>query len=145
MYLTGKPVRIWKVIKPLPLVFMAAPNWSRKDLCLKGGITSVARHPERNEIVIGGSDGVPKVYRMFRETARRIGDDANLIRRLPPMQGRVFSMISVAVVGCTAVSISAAGVIAEVVPVNVMYAGTAVLAAGTGAVGWLIREFRELK
>jgi MFS family permease len=61
------------------------------------------------------------------------------------MQGRVFSMISVAVVGFTAVSISAAGLIAEVVPVNVMYAGTAVLAASTGAVGWLIKEFRNLE
>ncbi len=35
---------------------------------LKGGITVVARHPSRDEIVIGGADGVPKVYRMFRQT-----------------------------------------------------------------------------
>ena len=56
---------------------------------LKGGIASVARHPQRDEIVIGGADGVPKVYRVFRQTPRRIGDDANLIRRLPAMTGRV--------------------------------------------------------
>ncbi|HHK40822.1 MAG TPA: hypothetical protein ENJ50_00260, partial [Planctomycetaceae bacterium] len=59
---------------------------------LKGGIQSVARHPTRNEIIIGGSDGVPKVYRVFRETPRRIGDDANLIRRLPPLKGRIFAV-----------------------------------------------------
>ena len=59
---------------------------------LQGGIQAVARHPERDEIVIGGSDGVPKVYRVFRQTARRIGDDANLIRRLPRMKGRVFAV-----------------------------------------------------
>lgn len=58
---------------------------------LAGGLTSVARHPERDEILIGGADGIPKVYRVFRETRRQIGDDANLIRRLPQMPGRIFS------------------------------------------------------
>ena len=42
--------------------------------------------------MVGGSDGTPKVYRIFRETARKIGDDANLIRKLPAMRGRVFSV-----------------------------------------------------
>ncbi|QDT39260.1 DUF1549 domain-containing protein [Stratiformator vulcanicus] len=59
---------------------------------LKGGILAVAAHPERNEIVIGGSDGTPKVYRMFRQTKRVIGDDANLIRTLPSLPGRVFAI-----------------------------------------------------
>ncbi len=59
---------------------------------LKGGIQSVARHPTRDEIVIGGSDGIPKVYRMHRLTNRAIGDDANIIRELPAMKGRVFSV-----------------------------------------------------
>ncbi|MBI1370267.1 MAG: DUF1549 domain-containing protein [Planctomycetes bacterium] len=56
---------------------------------LKGGILAVARHPHRDEIVIGGSDGMPKVYRVFRQTNRVIGDDANVIRELPEMRGRV--------------------------------------------------------
>lgn len=59
---------------------------------LKGGINSIARHPERDEIVVGGSDGVPKVYRVFRITARKIGDDSNLIKSLQPMTGRVFGV-----------------------------------------------------
>ena len=59
---------------------------------LKGGLTSVARHPTRDEILIGGSDGIPKVYRIFRETPRKIGDDANLIGAFEPMPGRIFSV-----------------------------------------------------
>src|SRR6185437_7968927 len=43
---------------------------------LKGGIQAVARHPKRDEIVVGGADGVPRVYRVFRQTARVIGDDS---------------------------------------------------------------------
>lgn len=56
---------------------------------LKGGIGTVARHPEREEILVGGSDGAPKIYRMFRQVARKIGDDSNLIRKYPVMHGRV--------------------------------------------------------
>ncbi|MFO0908575.1 MAG: DUF1549 domain-containing protein [Isosphaeraceae bacterium] len=59
---------------------------------LKGGIGALARHPQRDEIVMGGSDGEPKVYRIFRQVTRVIGDDSNLIRQLPAMPGRVFSV-----------------------------------------------------
>ena len=56
---------------------------------LKGGVSSVSRHPSRNEIFIGGADGIPKIYRIFRETARVIGDDANKIAFLEEMPGRI--------------------------------------------------------
>ncbi|QDT52690.1 WD domain, G-beta repeat [Caulifigura coniformis] len=59
---------------------------------LKGGLQTVARHPRRNNILIGGSDGVPRVYRMERVTNRVIGDDANLIRRFPAIPGRIFGV-----------------------------------------------------
>ncbi len=59
---------------------------------LKGGIAAVARHPKRDEIVIGGADGVPKIYRMHRETKRVIGDDSNLIRIMPAMSGRIWNI-----------------------------------------------------
>lgn len=59
---------------------------------LKGGIQSVARHPKRDEILMGGSDGVAKLYRVFRQTVRVIGDDSNLIRVFEPMKGRVHSV-----------------------------------------------------
>ncbi len=58
---------------------------------LKGGIAAVTRHPVKDEILVGGSDGVPQIYRMIRQTARRIGDNANLIRQFPAMQGRIWS------------------------------------------------------
>ncbi|MCA8985040.1 MAG: DUF1553 domain-containing protein [Planctomycetaceae bacterium] len=59
---------------------------------LKGGLACVARHPQRDEILVGGADGVPRTYRMQRLTKRVIGDDANLVRELPPLKGRVFSV-----------------------------------------------------
>ncbi len=59
---------------------------------LKGGLAAVARHPERDEILVGGSDGVPRTYRMHRETKRVIGDDSNLVRELPALKGRIFSV-----------------------------------------------------
>ena len=59
---------------------------------LKGGIASVVRHPERDEVIIGGADGIPKAYRMNRITKRVIGDDANLVRVFPKMAGRIQSI-----------------------------------------------------
>lgn len=56
---------------------------------LRGGINSVASHPSRDEIVVGGSDGIPKVYRIFRDVERKIGDDSNLVRELPGIPGRI--------------------------------------------------------
>jgi WD40 repeat protein len=59
---------------------------------LKGGLQSVARHPKKDELLIGGSDGTPKIYRMHRQMKRVIGDDFNLIRTFEPMPGRIFSV-----------------------------------------------------
>ncbi|MDB6172941.1 MAG: repeat protein [Chthoniobacteraceae bacterium] len=59
---------------------------------LRGGIHAVARHPKRDEILIGGADGVPQAYRVFRTTARKIGDDATHIRQFPAMEGRIYSV-----------------------------------------------------
>ena len=59
---------------------------------LKGGLAAVARHPKRDEIVIGGSDGEPKLYRVFRQTVRVIGDDSNMIREFPSLPGRICSV-----------------------------------------------------
>ncbi len=59
---------------------------------LKGGLSALARHPQRDEFLVGGADGVPQVYRVFREVDRKIGDNSNLIRRFPAMEGRVFAV-----------------------------------------------------
>ena len=59
---------------------------------LKGGIQAVASLPNRDEVLAGGSDGVPKIYRLYRKTARVIGDDANMLRSLSAMRGRIFGV-----------------------------------------------------
>lgn len=59
---------------------------------LRGGLHAVQRHPGRDDILLGGADGVPQVYRMHRLTKRVIGDNASLIRRWPAMPGRVFGL-----------------------------------------------------
>ncbi|MCO6456247.1 MAG: DUF1549 domain-containing protein [Pirellulaceae bacterium] len=59
---------------------------------LKGGIAAVDRHPQRDEILVGGADGVPKLFRIYRQSKRVIGDDANLIRQFPALRGRIFDV-----------------------------------------------------
>jgi len=59
---------------------------------LKGGLQAVERHPERDELLVGGADGAPKTFRMYREKKRVIGDDYNLIRAFEPLAGRVFDV-----------------------------------------------------
>ena len=59
---------------------------------LRGGLHAVARRPGRDEVLIGGADGVPQLYQVFRQTKRRIGDNANLLRKFPAMEGRIFAV-----------------------------------------------------
>lgn len=59
---------------------------------LKGGLQAVDRHPTKDELLIGGADGTPKLYQMFRTKARQIGDDFNLIRPFAPLPGRIFAV-----------------------------------------------------
>ena len=59
---------------------------------LRGGLTAVDRHPTLDHVVVAGSDGLPRAYRIHRHSARVIGDDANLIFPLFPVTGRVFNV-----------------------------------------------------
>jgi WD40 repeat protein/mono/diheme cytochrome c family protein len=59
---------------------------------LKGGLASIARHPARDEVLVGGADGMPQIYRMFRLVGRRIGDNSNLIKKYAPLTGRIFAV-----------------------------------------------------
>ncbi len=59
---------------------------------LRGGLQTVARHPERDEFVVGGADGVPQAYRIVRKVQRRIGDNALCIRKWPAMEGRIYAV-----------------------------------------------------
>ena len=60
---------------------------------LKGGIAGgrpASRSATRSSSA--APTATPKVYRVFRQTARVIGDDSNLIREFPPMPGRIYSV-----------------------------------------------------
>ena len=59
---------------------------------LKGGLICLDRHPTKDELLCGGSDGAPKVFKMIRTTARQIGDNANLLREYAAMPGRVYGV-----------------------------------------------------
>jgi WD40 repeat protein/mono/diheme cytochrome c family protein len=81
---------------------------------LKGGLLAVARNPEKfappkdkvvnmgggvdnaerlyDELLIGGSDGVPRLYKMHRTQKRVIGDDFNRIREYAPLPGRIYAV-----------------------------------------------------
>ena len=59
---------------------------------LKGGLMAVDRHPERDELLIGGADGVAKIFRTYREKKRVIGDDYNRLKTFPAVPGRAFDV-----------------------------------------------------
>lgn len=59
---------------------------------LKGGVQAVVRHPDGDFVLVGGADGTPKLYRVFRQTKRVIGDDANLVKKFPSLKGRIFAV-----------------------------------------------------
>lgn len=45
-----------------------------------------------DELLVGGADGIPRLYKMHRETKRVIGDDANKIRQYDAVIGRISSL-----------------------------------------------------
>ena len=78
---------------------------------LKGGLAAVARRPLKekkmskvppdvkggkphvyDEVVCGGSDGTPRLYKIHRETKRQIGDDDNKVRAYNSMPGRIYDV-----------------------------------------------------
>ncbi|MDQ3621386.1 MAG: hypothetical protein M3463_02715 [Verrucomicrobiota bacterium] len=59
---------------------------------LRGGLQALARHPQRDEFLVGGADGVPQAYRTVRKVQRRIGDNALCIRKWPAMEGRIYAV-----------------------------------------------------
>ena len=54
--------------------------------------TPGARPQLYDEVLIAGSDGKPRLYKMHREVKREIGDDSNRIREYDPLPGRVSSV-----------------------------------------------------
>jgi MFS family permease len=61
------------------------------------------------------------------------------------LQGRMFSLVHLTVVGLSAISCALTGIFAEMVPVQMLYLILAVAASVVGAAGWFIRDLREAK
>jgi WD40 repeat protein/mono/diheme cytochrome c family protein len=78
---------------------------------LKGGLAALDRRPLKDkkmskvppdtpgvppkvydEVICGGADGTPRLYKIHRETARKIGDDDNKVRQYQPLPGRVYAL-----------------------------------------------------
>ncbi|MFK7818731.1 MAG: c-type cytochrome domain-containing protein [Planctomycetaceae bacterium] len=59
---------------------------------LKGGLMAVQRHPKKEQILVGGADGQPRLYKIFRTRKRVIGDDFNHIRSYEKLDGRIFDL-----------------------------------------------------
>ena len=59
---------------------------------LKGGLLAVDCHPKHDELVAGGADGIPKIFRMHRVKARKIGDDYNRLQTFTVVPGRIFTV-----------------------------------------------------
>ncbi|MBI1916415.1 MAG: PD40 domain-containing protein [Planctomycetes bacterium] len=55
-------------------------------------VGDVTRERVYDELLIGGSDGTPRLYKMHREKKRIIGDDANKVREYEPMPGRLWAV-----------------------------------------------------
>src|SRR5690606_36718405 len=65
---------------------------SVKPGALKGGVNAVDRHPAKDKVLEGGSDGTPQRFQMYRTSARKIGDNANLLKSYEAMPGRVYDV-----------------------------------------------------
>jgi WD40 repeat protein len=59
---------------------------------LRGELAAVARHPSRDQILIGGAERVPYLYTMDRGASMRIADDTTLIRKFEMQNGAIFAL-----------------------------------------------------
>ncbi len=74
------------------LIDAAAGQFLENVNQLHGELAAVARHPKADEIVIGGDDRIPYIYRMDRPRNMKVGEDATLIRQLPAQDGAIFAL-----------------------------------------------------
>ncbi len=59
---------------------------------LRGGQICIARHPNGKQILVGGADGAPKLFKMETKAAPAGGGNPNQIREYPALSGRVFDV-----------------------------------------------------
>ena len=55
-----------------------------------GGLNTIARHPTADQVLSAGEDRIPRLYRIFRQTRRDVGNtDFNLIRAYEAQSGSI--------------------------------------------------------
>ncbi len=59
---------------------------------LRGGMIAIDRHPTRAEVLVGGADGTPKLFRMDVKAAPAGGGNPNQIREYGALSGRAFDV-----------------------------------------------------
>jgi WD40 repeat protein len=59
---------------------------------LRGELAAVARHPNRDVILIGGAERVPYLYTMDRAASMKIADDSTVIRKFEMQDGAIFAL-----------------------------------------------------
>ena len=58
-----------------------------------GEINAIVRHPKKDQVLSVGEDRIPRLYRMFRQTRRDVGNtDFNLIRAYEAQSGAIKSV-----------------------------------------------------
>jgi mono/diheme cytochrome c family protein len=59
---------------------------------LRGELATVARHPSKEVVVIGGDERVPYIYLMDRPKVMKIADDTTLVRKLERQNGAIAAL-----------------------------------------------------
>ena len=59
---------------------------------LRGELAAIARHPTRDQILIGGAERIPYLYTMDRSASMKIADDSTLIRKFETQDGAIFAL-----------------------------------------------------
>jgi cytochrome c/WD40 domain-containing protein len=74
------------------LIDAAAGQFLENVNQMHGELAAVARRPTADEIVVGGEDRIPYMYRMDRPHNMKVGEDASLIRQLAAQDGAIFAL-----------------------------------------------------
>lgn len=59
---------------------------------LKAELNSVARHPRKDWVLVGGEDRIPYLYTMDRPRALRVGEESTLLRQLERQDGSIIAL-----------------------------------------------------
>jgi hypothetical protein len=59
---------------------------------MRGELAAIARHPTKDEIVIGGDERIPYIYLMDRPRNMKVGEESTLVRQLERQDGAIFAL-----------------------------------------------------